>query len=511
MRRRDILRLAALTTMGGAVGLARPLSAPGAGTPPDRGTERIGKTKEFPGRRSARNVIFLVLDGTGYEDLTAARFFSERVLGRPLRMSRLVDEALVGAMLPHSLTSVVTDSAAATSAWATGRKIVNYGLSQFPNGTPLVTILDLARAGGLATGLVATARTTHATPAGWIARTPNRNLEDEIAGQYLDFAPDVLLGGGRGHFDPAVRSDGRDLLGEFAAHGYDVVRTREELLASTGNRLLGLFTPGAEHLPYEVDRRFQGHPAPALSEMTAQALEVLSGSNRGFVLQVEAGRIDHANHQNDPGAMIWDWVAADEALSTLLDFVDRDGETLLIVAADHDTGGGVVYGYGGRYLDSTRAFEMLANRRASHEWLLRRVLGATPSGPEVTAAAREHLGAALSPAGAEAIAGLVAGNRPDDWRWGHANAHSDQPANAIAQILSEQAIGAIEHPNVSFATGSHTAGVVPVILHGAGVTPGGLGLIDNTDLFGVMAGALGLEHENPMLTEAEALEMIATP
>ncbi len=498
MRRRDMLRRSAAATVGGMLGVPGVLAAAGSSA-----------SRELVRRNAARNVIFLALDGTGYEDLAAARFFSERVVGRPLRMERFLAGARSGSMLTHSLTSVVTDSAAASSAWSTGRKLVNYYLSQFPGGVPLTTISELARAEGRAVGLVTTTRMTHATPAAWIARVANRGLENQIAAQYLDFAPDVLLGGGSRFFEAGSRPDGRDLLGEFRSAGHEVVTDRDALLSGNGSRLLGLFTPGDEHLPFEVDRRFQGYPAPSLAEMTRVALERLSGSDRGFLLQVEAGRIDHANHQNDPGAMIWDWIAADEALEVILDFMERDGETLLVLGADHDTGGGVVYGYGSRYLSSTGAFTTLERRRASHQWLIREVLPPSPSPAEVREAAREYLGVPLAEPGAEAIAGLLAGTTPEGWRWGHRNAHADQPANAIAHILSEGESGTVERPNLSFATGNHTAGWVPVALHGAGVTPGGMGIVDNTDLFGVMTAALGIEFENPSLTEQEALEALS--
>jgi alkaline phosphatase len=172
----------------------------------------------------------------------------------------------VGSMLTHSLTSVVTDSAAASSAWATGRKVVNGALSMYPDGRELATILDLAADAGKATGLITTTRLTHATPAAWGARVPDRDLEDDIAAQYLERRPHVLLGGGREHFVPGARSDGRDLVAEFRAAGYQIMHSAAELSNIRGDRLLGVFTEG--HLPFEIDRRFQGAAGPSLAAIT---------------------------------------------------------------------------------------------------------------------------------------------------------------------------------------------------------------------------------------------------
>lgn len=224
-------------------------------------------------------------------------------------------------------------------------KTVNGGLAIHADGTPLKPFFAAAKEAGKAVGLVTTTTVTHATPASFVISNPDRNAEERIAEQYLEFGAEVYLGGGDRFFNPARRKDGKDLYAAFAAKGYGVVRTPEELVRSNATRLLGVFADG--HVPYEIDRRFQGLGVPSLKEMVQAALPRLAAHRGGFVLQVEAGRIDHANHLNDAGATLWDVLAADEVLELLTAFVDRNPDTLLIVVSDHATGVGGFTGPGG--------------------------------------------------------------------------------------------------------------------------------------------------------------------
>lgn len=509
MRRREFFKGGLMATAAAALGSLAGCLPGGRGVaaaPPD-----LSGSMNLAGGRRFRNVIFFVYDGTGYEDAAAAGHFSRRILDRPLLFERMMTEGRAGSMQTQSLTSIVTDSSAAGTTWSTGRKIVNSAVAMYPDGTPLRTILQEAKDRGLGTGLVTTTRITHATPASWAANIRHRDLENEIAEQYLALRPDVLLGGGQGPFDPAHREDRRDLFEEFRQAGHEVLKTAEELERSNASRVLGTFTPGMEHMPFEADRRFQGHPAPSLSTMARKAVQLLSGSERGFVLQVEAGRIDLANHYNDPGGMIWDWMAADEALQVLKDFTDRDGETLLIVAPDHDTGGSVVYGFGPWYLRSTQAFETLGRRHASHEWLVRS-LSPEPSEEEVRDAVRRLLGVSLAEPQASELAKVLS-TRPltPELRRGHRNAHATQPDNTWYYLLSISPDGTADRPNIAYATGQHTAGLVPVILYGDMIEPGNMGVIDNTELFRVMTEGLGIQYQNPLMTEEEARQVAVVP
>jgi alkaline phosphatase len=501
MKRREMLKGGLAAAAAGLIPLAGGCTpaVPGATAAPAPG---VGGSDRTPVGR-ARNVIFFAYDGFTYEDLATARYYAARHQdGRTLTLERLMRRGSTGSMLPHSLTAVVTDSAAASTAWSTGRKVVNGAVTMFPDGRPLTHVLELARQSARATGLITTTRLTHATPACWAAKVPDRGMEDEIAAQYLDFAPEVLLGGGSRFFDAATRRDRRDLFAAFRSRGYGVLRTADDLRGTNASRLLGTFA--TDHLPYEIDRRFQDVPSPTLAEMTRKGLEVLSGSRNGFVVQVEAGRIDHANHGNDPGGALWDILAADEALQVILDFVDRNPDTLLILASDHGTGSGAVFGTGANYLRSSPAFDRIARYRASYEHVLH-VLGENPPADRIVSATREFFGVSLSREQARQVSeALERRLRP-----GHPLAHRSNPSNAIHWLLTVGNEAEPEALNLNYATGAHTAGPVPVAVYGAGTTAAGLGVVDNTELFGWMTHALGIRFENPRMTEAEALRLAA--
>ena len=144
MKRRDLLRTGAVAA-GGAFGCAS-----------------VNPTAAPPQLRRARNIIFLIYDGTGYEDAAAANYFSTRLLQRPFVFQRLLARGATGSVWTSALTSIVTDSSAASTAFATGRKIMNRELTMFPDGRPLTTIMDLAKQRVMKTGLVTTTRVTHA-------------------------------------------------------------------------------------------------------------------------------------------------------------------------------------------------------------------------------------------------------------------------------------------------------------------------------------------------------------
>ena len=488
MDRREWLKTGAAAGAGILAG-----ALPEAGAVPGPGAASLARALQ--GR--VRSVIFFAYDGLTWEDVATARYYRMRRGEEPLVLERLLDTGASGSMLVHSLTSVVTDSSAASAAWSTGRKIVNEAVSQFPDGTPLATILELARDRGLATGLITTTRMTHATPACWFARTEHRNQEDEIAAQYLESGCNVFLGGGSVHFDPAIRSDGRDLFREFADRGYQVIRTAAEVDDAAGSRILGIFT--RDHLAYEVDRVRQGAPSPSLAQITRKGLQILDGADRGFVVQIEAGRVDHANHQNDPGAALHDMLAGDEALEVVLDYADRNPGTLVIVTSDHGTGSGAVYGTGAGYRGSSEAFDRIDLQRASYQYFMR-AMGARPPADRVHDGIREILGLEVSRERAELVARVLA----REVRLGNERAHRDQPYNGIHQALTD------DHPrnpglNLNYATGQHTAGPVPLAFYGPGIRDRGLGIVDNTELFDVMAEALEISHRNPLMTEEEAL------
>jgi alkaline phosphatase len=238
--------------------------------------------------------------------------------------------------------AMVTDSAAAASAMATGHKVNNDSVSVTPDGKPVGTIMDAAKAAGKRIGLVTTAAVYDASPAAMATHEKSRREAQHIVDRLLALEPDVLMGGGRDYFVPkgmpgGRRLDGNDAMTAFAARGYDIVRDAHGLAFARGPRLLGLFAD--EDMDFEIDR--DPKRQPSMAEMLGAALRVLSAdSPRGFVLFVENENIDSAGHRNDAAALIRDLWAFDDAARVALDYQRRaPGETLVIVAGDHETGG----------------------------------------------------------------------------------------------------------------------------------------------------------------------------
>lgn len=291
------------------------------------------------GKARPAKVILFVGDGMGLAQREAARLAAYGPAGR-LAMDQLDQISLVTTYAANALT---TDSAAGATAWSTGRKTNNKFLAVGPDSISLKTILEYARDAGYGTGLVTTTTLTHATPAAFAAHVSDRGAEAQIAEQMLAARPQVMLGGGRvfwTHRSAAgsKRQDERDLLAEARSAGYEVVQNAAELARldlRQPRQLLGLFADG--NMTYVYDR--QGGEEPELAAMTRAALEVLDHNERGFFLMVEGGRIDHACHDNDASRAVWEALAFDQAVAEGIQYARRKNDTLVIVVADHETGG----------------------------------------------------------------------------------------------------------------------------------------------------------------------------
>jgi len=299
---------------------------------------------------NARNIIIMVPDGMGLADVTAARTFRNGPDGAPLSFETLEN---IGYQRTHSANSLVTDSAAGASAWACGEKFANNEICFHGDGRPTrPSILELARDKGKATGLVTTDGMCGATPAAFGAHVPKRNCRQEIARQYLEKTRvDVLLGGDMESFT-AAKPDPCGARGNLVMtarnKGYTVVHDRDGLkkAVSTGCRkLLGLFSPRG--MTAELKRSPETRE-PRLPEMTAMALAVLEKDRDGFFLLVEGALVDKANHRNDFPLQRGEVLAFDEAVTVVRDWIKADrkraASTLLIVVADHETGGFAVTG-----------------------------------------------------------------------------------------------------------------------------------------------------------------------
>jgi len=302
----------------------------------------------------AKNVILLIGDGMGFAQVTAARIYHVGPDG-DLNMDTL---DYTGYVSTHSLNSLVTDSAAAGTALATGKKTNNRIISQSPTGKEYETILEVAKELGKATGIVTTARITHATPAVFGAHSSSRYNWDDIAKDYLyQVQPDLLLGGGLRYWlddsepgshrtveklmeqglseEEAQADDG--LIDDAQRQGYAVVYNQSELDAlnmGSEDKVLGLFA--LSHMSYEIERPPE---EPHIAHMTQKALEFLEKDPDGFFLMVEGARIDHAGHANNITLNVHDTIAFDEAVGVALDFAEEHPDTLVVVTADHECGG----------------------------------------------------------------------------------------------------------------------------------------------------------------------------
>ena len=284
-----------------------------------------------------RNVIFFISDGTGPASFTLARDFLRE---SNIRQNLYLDEILVGTMETRSASHLITGSASAATAMASGVKTNNLVVGQDPAGNPLKSILEKANTRGLRTGIVVTREVTDATPAAFTAHVEHRYDDElEIAVQQLNSGIDLLVGGGLEMFEPKAsggkRTDGRDLLIEARAKGFNVATNRGEWERVQTLPVLALLA--RDKLAYEIDRN--PTDAPSLAELVAKALDLLDQPGKGFFLMVEGSRIDLAGHDNDAPAHVNDLIAFDEAVKVGLDFAKENGETLIISTSDHETGG----------------------------------------------------------------------------------------------------------------------------------------------------------------------------
>ncbi len=300
--------------------------------------QRIGDLKPMVAKRP-KNVILLIGDGMGLGQVTLARL---KALGSGgyLGMEKMPYTGLVHT---HSANDSITDSASSATAFACGVKTNNGMIGMSPSGQRYASILTLLQGKGFRTGLVATSTITHATPAAFGAHVPRRGQEGKIATQLLAGRINVLLGGGREHWIAksqklSKRKDQRDLIEEAKAGGYAYVQTRKGLEEVSGSHVLGLFSLGTKGMT-------TFWPEPSLVELAQRAIELLdhrvvgSAGAPPFFLMIEGSQIDWAGHGNEADNVVKQTLLFDMAVQAALAYAQRAGDTLVIVTADHETGG----------------------------------------------------------------------------------------------------------------------------------------------------------------------------
>jgi len=321
--------------------------------------------------QKAKNIIIIVSDGMSIGTLNMTDLYLSRKMGTGTNWLQLYKDNKINRALMDmaSASSIVSDSAAASSSWGGGVRINNGRLNVSKNGEEHLPIWQKFKKAGKKAGCVTTVPITHATPAGFCINSKSRNAQEKIAEKYLEQKFDVMMGGGDTYFSPEKRKDKKDMYKAFESKGYNVVKNRNEMFsASIDKPILGVFDDNG--LPYSIDQQNNKEllqQIPTLADMTKKAIATMKNHAEGFVLQIEAGKVDWAAHGNDITGLIYDQIAHDEAIQVAMDFAEQDRETLVIITTDHGNANpGVIYGK-----KANDNFDSIQKYKHSNEWILK--------------------------------------------------------------------------------------------------------------------------------------------
>jgi alkaline phosphatase len=448
------------------------------------------------GSRKVRNVIILVPDGCSQSILTLARWYKGEKL--------TVDDLHVGVVKHEMVNSVITGSAAAATAFAGGYKTTVRFLSvgprehdalstyELPKGEiwdtfsyrPLATVMEGAKLKGLATGLVATSRFTHATPAAWACHSVDRGNEHTDISEHMVYNEiDLIFGGGERNLVPesmgGKRPDEEDLRDVLTARGYTIARTKAEMDAVADLPVFGMFA--WSHMDSEIDRPIYNPDEPSLADMTRKAIDLLSAAPYGFILMVEGSQVDWAGHNNDPVYMVTDFIEFDNAVKVAVDFAKQDGQTLVLAYPDHNTGGMDIgnrdYNSAYTHLTVEELIDPLKGMQVTAGALAGEIQGTGDvTIANIKAKTSELWNLDVSDEVAQEILDLTGAQEGQD-------GYTISLDYALARVISKHytAIGWTSH--------GHNAEDVPVWAYGPCAPKG---TMDNTDLAKLVAEALGL-------------------
>lgn len=288
------------------------------------------EVKTFPQNFKAKkpkSVIMMIGDGMGVAHIYAGYTAN----GGHLFLDNFKQ---IGFSKTQSSDNYITDSAAGGTALSAGQKTYNGAIGVNTDTVAIKTILEMAEDKGMATGLVSTSAITHATPASYIAHQGSRGSYEDIAADFLKTDIDVFIGGGYNHF--AVRKDKRDLTKDLQANGYQVLRTMDDIAKVKNGKLAGLTAD--EHNEVFPKRKMD------LPLSTQTALNILDQNKKGFFIMIEGSQIDWGGHQNNTIYVVNEMLDFDRSIGKALEFAAKDGETLIVVTADHETGGFALVG-----------------------------------------------------------------------------------------------------------------------------------------------------------------------
>ncbi|WP_296148709.1 alkaline phosphatase [uncultured Flavobacterium sp.] len=471
MDRRKFFRNGSLFTLGTAV-----LS-------PFQGAANVLDLESINKNKKAKNIIFMVSDGMSTGTLNMADLFLNRKYGKGSNWLQLYKDNKVSRALMDtaSASSIVTDSAAGSSSWGGGVRVNNGSLNVGPDGKPNLPILQKFKKAGKMAGCVTTVAITHATPAGFCINSDKRSAQDDIAEMYLDLGFDVMLGGGNNNFDPKVRKDKKDVYAGFYAKGYQIAKNRDELLAMKNDKpMLGVFDDDA--VPYNIDRINTPElksKIPTLAEMAQKAIDRMKDHKKGFVLQIESGKVDWGAHANDIAALIHDQIAFDEAVKVAMDFAEKDGNTLVIITTDHGNANpGVIYG-----MDANDNFDSIQKYTHTNEVILNGFKAETTAS-QIREKFEASNGKAVSDEEAKLILSYYNGlHKQEDGVYNY----KKLPFKALAEIQQK-------YNSVGWISMNHSADYVELAMYGPGselLKP----FVKNTDLHYLMLQAAEVENK----------------
>jgi alkaline phosphatase len=270
-----------------------------------------------------KNIILLIGDGMGLSQIQSGLTVNFGQLN-------LLEFKSIGLSRTQSASNYITDSGAGGTAISTGFKTYNGAIGVNADSVRVKTILEYAEEKGLSTGLISTSAITHATPASFIAHNINRDDYQGIALDFLKTDIDVFIGGGKNHF--TVRDDKRNLAAELVKKGYFVTFSMDTVRSVSEGKLAALTAP--EHNASILEGREDMLPVSVNT-----ALKILNKNRKGFFLMVEGSQIDWGGHANNTGYVATEVIDFDKAIGIALTFAKNYGNTLVIVTADHETGG----------------------------------------------------------------------------------------------------------------------------------------------------------------------------
>lgn len=287
----------------------------------------VGHQVENTIEKTPRNIIFMVGDGMGITQISAGLYSN----GNKLFLEKLKH---IGFIKTYSASNLITDSAAGATAFSCGVKSYNKAIGVDKDSLPKETIMESAKKKGLRTGLVVTCTVTHATPGSFYAHQPSRYMHPEIALDILGGDVDWFIGGGKVYFES--RTDGRNISDELRGMGYTIGYTLEDLKADMDKA--GILAADTELAPISAGR---GDFLPKATEL---AIQGLNKGEQGFFMLVEGSQIDWGGHANNSQYIIEEMIDFDNTIGKVLEFAERDGNTLVVITADHETGGYAING-----------------------------------------------------------------------------------------------------------------------------------------------------------------------